>query len=84
MRQNDVITLVLASLSLLPFQGNQFQGTPHWGKKNFRVRGITVEVGSFSGHPGCYLWNIRVFPCNRDDAITSFLLSMLLASPVGR
>ena len=35
-----------------------------------------------SGCPGCYLGNIRVFPYNRDVAIISFLLSMLLASPV--
>ena len=35
-----------------------------------------------SGCPGCYLGNIRVFPYNRDVAIISFLLGMLLASPV--
>ena len=56
----------------------------HAGEKRFHVGEKTVEVGSFSGRPGCYLRNIRVFPCNRDDTITSFLLSMLLASPVGR
>ena len=35
-----------------------------------------------SGCPGCYLGNIRVYPYNRDVAIISFLLGMLLASPV--
>ena len=40
-------------------------------KKNC-VREMTVEIGSFSGRPGCYLGNIRVFPYNRDDAIISF------------
>ena len=34
-----------------------------------------------SGCPGCYLGNVRVFPYNRDVAIISFLLGMLLASP---
>ena len=37
-----------------------------------------------SGCPGCYLGNIRVYPYNRDVAIISFLLGMLLASPVVR
>ena len=37
-----------------------------------------------SGCPGCYLENIRVFPYNRDVAIISFLLGMLLASLVVR
>ena len=36
----------------------------------------------FSGCPGCYLGNIRVYPYNRDEAIISFLLGMLLALPV--
>ena len=36
----------------------------------------------FSGCPGCYLRNLRVYPYNRDEAIISFLLGMLLASPV--
>ena len=36
----------------------------------------------FSGCPGCYLGNIRVYPYNRDEAIISFLLGMLLAFPV--
>ena len=35
-----------------------------------------------SGCPVCYLGNIRVYPYNRDVAIISFLLGMLLASPV--
>ena len=38
----------------------------------------------FSGCPGCYLGNIRVYPYNRDVAIISFLLGMLLALPVVR
>ena len=55
----------------------------HCKKKNC-VREITVEVGSFSGCPGCYLGKIRVFPCNRDDAILiPFLLSLLLAPADG-
>ena len=33
---------------------------------------MTVEVRSFSGSPGCYLGNVRVFPYNRDDAVISF------------
>ena len=45
---------------------------------------MTVEVGFFSDHPGCYLGNIRVFPYNRYDAISSHLQSMLLAPSVGR
>ena len=28
--------------------------------RNFHVREMTVEVGPFSGCPGCYLGNIRV------------------------
>ena len=52
-------------------------------KKNC-VREMTVEVGFFSAHPGCYLGNIRAFPYNRYDAISSFLQSMLLAPSVGR
>ena len=36
----------------------------------------------FPGGPGCYLGNIRVYSYNRDEAIISFLLGMLLALPV--
>ena len=38
----------------------------------------------FFGCPGCYLGSVRVYPYNRDVAIFSFLLNMLLASPVVR
>ena len=48
------------------------------------VREMTAEVGSFSGHPGCCLVNMRVVPYNRYDAIKPFLLSMLIAPPVAR
>ena len=58
---NDAITFVLASPSLLPFRGNKFMGL-YTVKKKICVREMTVEVGSFSGCPGCYLGNIRVFP----------------------
>ena len=51
-------------------------------KKKNCAREMTVEVGSFSGCPGCYLGNIRVFSYNRSGAISSFLLSVLLAPPV--
>ena len=63
MQCNDAITCVLASPSLLPFQGNQVQGNSIL-KKNC-VREMTVEVRFFSGCPGCYLWNCRDFPYNR-------------------
>ena len=67
MQWYDAITSVLASPSLLPFRGNQFQGNSTL--ENRKKNEMTVEVGSFSHHPGCYLGNIRVFPCNRDDGI---------------
>ena len=45
---------------------------------------MTVEVRSFSGHPGCYLESIRKFLYDSNDAILiPFLLSMLLAPPRG-
>ena len=73
---------MLASPSLLPFRGiKSMELLCCEGKKC--VKEMTVEVGSYPGHPGCYLVIIRVFPCNRDGAINSFLLGMLLASPVG-
>ena len=43
-----------------PFPGKQGHGVLHCKKKC--VREMRVEVGSFSGCPGCYLGNIRVFP----------------------
>ena len=45
---------------------------------------MAVEVGFFSGHPGCYLVSLRVFPYNSYDAVCSFLLSVLLAPPIVR
>ena len=81
---NDDITFVLASPSLLSLWGNKSMGLYTVGEKKNCVREMAVEVGSFSGHPWCYLVNLRVFPYNRYDAINSFLLSMLLAPPVGR
>ena len=68
-----MLSFVLVSPSLLPFWGKQVPGTLHWDGSGGRV---------FSGCPGCYLGNIRVYPYNRDEAIVSFLLGMLLALPV--
>ena len=45
---------------------------------------MAVEVGFFSGRPGCYLVSLRVFPYNSYDAVCSFLLSVLLAPPIVR
>ena len=55
-----------------------------WGRGKKCVREMTVEVGFFSGHPGCYLVSLRAFPYNRYDAVCSFLLSMLPAPPIVR
>ena len=41
---------------------------------------MTVEVGFYSGHPECYLRNLRVSPYNRDDAIISFPLESAASS----
>ena len=38
MQCNDAITWILASLPLLPFRGNQVQGTLYLGKKNLCKR----------------------------------------------
>ena len=50
------------------------------------LRNLCKRDGSggrvLSGCPGCYLGNVRVFPYNKDVAIISFLLGMLLAPPV--
>ena len=68
-----------------PFLGQQVQETVHCGEEKKKcVREMTVEVGFFSGHPGCYLVSHRAFPYNRYDAVCSFLLSMLLAPPIVR
>ena len=63
-----------------PFWGKQVPGTLHCEKILCKRDGSGGRV--LSGCSGCYLGNIRVFPYNRDVAIISFLLSMLLASPV--
>ena len=65
-----------------PFLG----GTSSWDSTLGEKKILCKRDGSggrvLSGYPGCYLGNIRVFPYNRDVAIISFLLGMLLASPV--
>ena len=63
-------------------RGNKFLGlyTKIKKKKLCKRDGSGGRV--LSGCPGCYLGNIRVYPYNRDVAIISFLLGMLLASPV--
>ena len=64
-----------------PFLGETSSWDSTLEKKNLCKRdGSGGRV--ISGCPGCYLGNIRVYPYNRDVAIISFLLSMLLASPV--
>ena len=62
--------------------GNKFLGL-YTGKKKLCKRDSSGGR-VFSGCPGCYLGNIRVYPYNRDEAIISFLLGMLLALPVVR
>ena len=64
-----------------PFPGETSSWDSTLEKKNC-VREMAVEVRVFSGCSGCYLGNIRVYPYNRDEAIISFLLGMLLALPV--
>ena len=60
--------------------GNKFLGL-YTGKKFLCKRdGSGSRV--FSGCPGCYLGNFRVYPYNRYVAIIYFLLGMLLAPPV--
>ena len=62
-----MLSFSLASPSLLPFGGNKFLGL-YTGKKNSCKRdGSGGRV--FSGCPGCYLGNIRVYPYNRNVAI---------------
>ena len=63
-----------------------FPGETSFWDSTLRKKILCKRDGSggrvFSGCPGCYLGNIRVFPYNRDVAIISFLLGMLVASPV--
>ena len=60
--------------------GNKFLGLYTGKKKLCKRDGSGGRV--FSGCPGCYLGNLRVYPYNRYVAIISFLLGMLLAPPV--
>ena len=62
-----MLSFSLASPSLLPFGGKQVPGALHWKKKLCKRDGSGGRV--FSGCPGCYLGNIRVYPYNRDVAI---------------
>ena len=76
---NDAIILHWHLLHSSLSRGNKFLGL--YTKKNLCKRdGSGGRV--LSGCPGCYLGNIRVYPYNRDVAIISFLLGMLLASLV--
>ena len=78
---NDAIILHWHLLHSSLSGGNKFLGLYTEKKKNLCKRdGSGGQV--LSGCPGCYLGNIRVFPYNRDVAIISFLLGMLLAPPV--
>ena len=58
--------------------GNKFLGL--YTEEKFVCKRDGSEGRVLSGCPGCYLGNI--FPYNRDVAIISFLLVMLLAPPV--
>ena len=60
--------------------GNRFLGL--YTEEKFVCKRDGSGGRVLSGCPGCYLGNIRVFPYNRDVAIISFLLVMLLAAPV--
>ena len=62
-----MLSFSLASPSLLPFGGNKFLGLYTGKKKLCKRDGSGGRV--FSGCPGCYLGNIRVYPYNRDVAI---------------
>ena len=77
---NDAIILHWNLLHSSLSGGNKFLGL-YTGKKILcKIDGSGGRV--FPGCPGCYLGNIRVYPYNRDGAIISFLLSILLAPPV--
>ena len=61
--------------------GNKFLGL-YTGKKIILCKRDGSGGRVFSCCPGCYLRNLRVYPYNRDEAIISFLLGVLLAIPV--
>ena len=63
-----------------PFLGETSTWNFYTKKKLCKRDGSGGRV--LSGCPGCYLGNGRVYPYNRDVAIISFLLGMLLVSPV--
>ena len=63
-----------------PFLGETSSWDSTLEKKLCKRDGSEGRV--FSGCPRCYLGNIRVYPYNREEAIISFLLGMLLAPPV--
>ena len=64
-----------------PFPGETSTWNFYTRKKNC-VREMAVEVGSSLVVLGATWGMLRVYPYNRDVAIISFLLGMLLASPV--
>ena len=58
---NDAIISVLVSHFTPPFPGvSNHKKAIHW--KKIGVSEIAVEVGIFSGCPGCYLRNFGVIP----------------------
>ena len=65
-----------------PFPGETSSWDSTLRKKKILCKRDDSGGRVLSGCPGCYLGNIRVFPYNRDVAIISFLLGMLLAPPV--
>ena len=76
---NDAIILYWHLLHSSLFGGNSFMELYTWEKKNLCVSEMTVEVGLLPN----FSWVLPVesLECtyNRHDAITSFLLSLLLA-----
>ena len=78
---NDAITLHWHLLhSSLSGETSSWNSTLK--KKKICVREMAVEVGSSLVVLGATWGTLEFFPYNRDVAIISFLLSMLLASPV--
>ena len=78
---NDAIILHWHLLHSSLSGGNKFLGL-YTEEKKILCKRDDSGGRVLSGCPGCYLGNIRVFPYNRDVAIISFLLGMLLAPPV--